>query len=93
MHDITIVQNRWRMRWVPLLPLFSSCPLRAATPPCGIPAFLPVCSQDADRSPIASPCRMAKRELRRLRQEARESTKLLKDKRALEIRCQVLDSL
>ncbi len=36
---------------------------------------------------------MAKRELRRLRQEARESTKLLKDKRALEIRCQVLDSL
>lgn len=38
-------------------------------------------------------CRMAKRELRKLRVEARESGKLLKDKRALENRCQELQDI
>ena len=37
--------------------------------------------------------RQAKRELRRLRQEARESSKLLKDKRTLELRVQELEEI
>lgn len=41
----------------------------------------------------AAAARVAKRELRQLRVEARESGKLLKDKRALEIRCQELQEI